>query len=207
MMIVVLFFSPRFNRFDVFLLGMSIVGILVEELSFFGVMRALRLVRSFGVDSRLRRLVRTIQGSLMTILVVFVCIIVVIIVFGICGKDYYGKRMHELGSPVETPRLMFDDIASSFLTLFVVMVGDDWTTPLFDAMDSVSVWVSPLFFIAFYMLSVHVLLNIFVAVILDNFELRDDEKRKRQRIRFEQEFRKRPSDFFKHSDKEFFIYS
>eukprot|EP01028_Stygiella_incarcerata_P003014 TRINITY_DN1571_c0_g2_i1.p1 TRINITY_DN1571_c0_g2~~TRINITY_DN1571_c0_g2_i1.p1 ORF type:complete len:1820 (-),score=401.57 TRINITY_DN1571_c0_g2_i1:2459-7918(-) len=201
------YFRKSFNRFDIFLLIMSIIGILVEELSFFGVMRALRLVRSFGVDSRLRRLVRTIQGSLMTILVVFVCIIALIIVFGICGKDYYGQRMHELGNPGNTPRLMFDDIASSFLTLFVVMVGDDWTTPLFDAMDSVSVWVSPLFFIAFYMLSVNVLMNIFVAVILDNFELRDEEKRKRQRIRFEREFRKRPSKFFKHSDKEFFIYS
>ncbi|CAE7939438.1 CACNA1E, partial [Symbiodinium sp. KB8] len=74
-------------------------------------------------------------------------------------------------------RLNFDDISSALLTLFIITTGENWNTIMFDTMkySGEPFWGS-VYIISWYLFSNLGLVNLFVAVILGNFEEDDDVK-------------------------------
>ncbi|RKP26695.1 Ion transport protein-domain-containing protein [Syncephalis pseudoplumigaleata] len=85
------------------------------------------------------------------------------------------------------PQLNFDTFGDAFLSLFVVLTGENWNELLYDCMRSqkgVMIVVAALFVVIFYCFSHYVIANLFVAVLLENFELDEEEKRARQIVNF-----------------------
>eukprot|EP01064_Diplonema_japonicum_P005387 TRINITY_DN13619_c0_g1_i2.p1 TRINITY_DN13619_c0_g1~~TRINITY_DN13619_c0_g1_i2.p1 ORF type:complete len:1611 (+),score=173.13 TRINITY_DN13619_c0_g1_i2:619-5451(+) len=77
---------------------------------------------------------------------------------------------------VGTPRLNFNSFGVSAVTLFVMTTGDDWVFPLYNLMHCSSDEVVPvalLFFISYFVFTNFVLLNLFTAVAVEQFQLTD----------------------------------
>ncbi|CAG8522362.1 7815_t:CDS:2 [Acaulospora colombiana] len=83
--------------------------------------------------------------------------------------------------------MRFSDIYNSFLTFYQLFSTENWTNVLYSALNYESIVGSPvtaviaaLFLVAYVTLSNFILLNMFIAVIEENFEVAEKEKHKRQ---------------------------
>ena len=71
--------------------------------------------------------------------------------------------------------------------LVFVTTGEGWVEKMeMGARALDSGWLGVLFFIVFYIVSFYMLYNLFIGVILEEFELTDDEKQELQLANFRQ---------------------
>ena len=105
----------------------------------------------------------------------------------------------------EVPRANFDNFAIALLTLFQIMTGEDWTDILYNTLrcfpkpdlkegvigepacpsehrQGLDLVMAMFMMLLFFIFSNYILLEMFTAVILENFELRADEKNNLQVI-------------------------
>ena len=80
------------------------------------------------------------------------------------------------------PRRNFEDFPRAFLLSFQVMTGDDWINQMNDYMEVFSKWVCIPFFL-WAAFSDYCLLSLFIAVILQNFEIAEEKKLELQKHR------------------------
>eukprot|EP01065_Artemidia_motanka_P037883 TRINITY_DN46786_c0_g1_i1.p1 TRINITY_DN46786_c0_g1~~TRINITY_DN46786_c0_g1_i1.p1 ORF type:complete len:2191 (+),score=777.10 TRINITY_DN46786_c0_g1_i1:982-6573(+) len=112
------------------------------------------------------------------VLSVLYMIVMIILVFAAIGMQLfsglYAARFHADVEWMEEEwrsAFHFETLGSAMLTLFLVMAGDNWSLPMYQAMGSNSMFVPALiYFLAFFILSNWVLLSMFVAVLLDEFD-------------------------------------
>ncbi|XP_074652943.1 two pore channel protein 2-like [Tubulanus polymorphus] len=76
----------------------------------------------------------------------------------------------------------FDDFAASLVVLWDVMVVNNWFVFLHAYSEATTKW-SQLYFIAWWLVSVIIVLNLFIALILDNFIMRWDRSQQQNRER------------------------
>ncbi|KAI0109674.1 ion transporter [Nemania sp. FL0031] len=78
----------------------------------------------------------------------------------------------------------FYNIFNSFLGMYQILSSENWTTILYDVTsytDSLNTaWYGAIFLIAWFILSFFILVNMFIAVIQENFDVSEDEKRLEQ---------------------------
>ena len=85
-------------------------------------------------------------------------------------------------------RLNFDDFINSCLCLFTVLTGENWNDVLYNSMKAAeNSWAAIPFVIFFFVFGNYVLVNLFIAVILENFDIQDEEKREKQEALFNQQ--------------------
>jgi len=70
--------------------------------------------------------------------------------------------------PHATPRSNFDSFGWSVLAIFQIVTGEDWNTIMTDGMR-VSLVFSVFYFLSFMLIGFYVILNLFLAILLDNF--------------------------------------
>ena len=130
------------------------------------ILRVLRLGKLMIQKKGIERLVRTLRVSLPMVLNVFVLLLVVYFIFGMFGCLYFG----ELSDGVSIGKYInFKNLAYSILTLIKVSTADDWSNIMLDVMKQKSDW-SSLFFIIFYIITSYLLLNLFILVLIRQFE-------------------------------------
>lgn len=82
------------------------------------------------------------------------------------------------GEPV---RITFFTMYNAFLGMYQVFSSENWTDVLYNATMVQSPynigWISAMFFVGWFILSNFVILNMFIAVIQENFDVSEDEKR------------------------------
>jgi voltage-dependent calcium channel L type alpha-1D len=71
------------------------------------------------------------------------------------------------GSP---PKYNFDRFMSSFTTVFIVLTNDGISTIFYDYYRSVGPIAAILFFISLVIIGQKILLNLFIAILLENFD-------------------------------------
>ena len=78
----------------------------------------------------------------------------------------------------------FTDIYNSFIGMYQVLSSENWTTLMYNATQfttkSNMAWVGAAFFILWFILANFIILNMFIAVIQENFDVTEDEKRLQQ---------------------------
>ena len=110
----------------------------------------------------------------------------VLIIFSLLGMQLFSQ---EAGSGfADRFGQNFDTFWSGMLLLFQVLTGENWIELLEMGMTEDSLVVPVCLFVGYYIIVVYVLLNIFVALIMDNFVVEDDVKRSRQAAQFLHEF-------------------
>ena len=72
-------------------------------------------------------------------------------------------------------RPCFDDFFKAFITIFMVLIGDNWPQYMYKHMIAVGD-LSAVFFIFLQVFGKYVLLNLFLAILLENFDDIDEEE-------------------------------
>lgn len=95
-------------------------------------------------------------------------------VFALVGMSLFaGKIKFDQNNEVdlmngESPRENFDNLTNSLLTIFIVVIGSDWSPIMFSYMRCQG-QNAALFFIFIQICGMIILLNLFLAIMLGNF--------------------------------------
>ena len=91
-------------------------------------------------------------------------------------RHSYGYDVGELINKSLIPRRNFEDLPRAFLLAFQIITGDDWVNQMHDHMYIYNLWTPPLLFFSSFVFCNYTLLSLFIAVILENFEIAEGEK-------------------------------
>ncbi|XP_035261630.1 calcium channel, voltage-dependent, P/Q type, alpha 1A subunit, b isoform X3 [Anguilla anguilla] len=183
------YFHSSFNCFDCAVIVGSIFEVIwavVKPGTSFGisVLRALRLLRIFKVTkywSSLRNLVVSLLSSMKSIISLLFLLFLFIVVFALLGMQLFGGQFNfETG----TPPTNFDTFPAAIMTVFQILTGEDWNVVMYDGIASQGGvkkgMVFSIFFIVLTLFGNYTLLNVFLAIAVDNLanaqELTKDEQ-------------------------------
>ena len=94
-------------------------------------------------------------------------------IFNLLGMELFANIIKFDGIP---PRCNFDTPFSAFVTIFIVIVGEDWHLVMYDhyrflyERSKMEAYVSVAFFMILFFVGNIILLNLFLAILLANFE-------------------------------------
>ncbi|XP_076838432.1 voltage-dependent P/Q-type calcium channel subunit alpha-1A isoform X3 [Brachyhypopomus gauderio] len=183
------YFHSSFNCFDCIVICGSIFEVLwamIQPGTSFGisVLRALRLLRIFKVTkywASLRNLVVSLMNSMKSIISLLFLLFLFIVVFALLGMQLFGGQFNfETG----TPPTNFDTFPAAIMTVFQILTGEDWNMVMYDGIESMGGvnkgMVFSVFFIVLTLFGNYTLLNVFLAIAVDNLanaqELTKDEQ-------------------------------
>ncbi|XP_014851071.1 PREDICTED: voltage-dependent P/Q-type calcium channel subunit alpha-1A isoform X18 [Poecilia mexicana] len=184
------YFHSSFNCFDCVVIVGSIFEVVwatIKPGTSFGisVLRALRLLRIFKVTkywAPLRNLVVSLLNSMKSIVSLLFLLFLFIVVFALLGMQLFGGQFNfEAG----TPPTNFDTFAAAIMTVFQILTGEDWNMVMYDGIESQGGvknkgMVFSIFFIVLTLFGNYTLLNVFLAIAVDNLanaqELTKDEE-------------------------------
>ncbi|XP_072550558.1 voltage-dependent P/Q-type calcium channel subunit alpha-1A isoform X6 [Salminus brasiliensis] len=183
------YFHSSFNCFDCIVICGSIFEVLwamIQPGTSFGisVLRALRLLRIFKVTkywASLRNLVVSLLNSMKSIISLLFLLFLFIVVFALLGMQLFGGQFNfESG----TPPTNFDTFPAAIMTVFQILTGEDWNMVMYDGIESQGGvnkgMVFSIFFIVLTLFGNYTLLNVFLAIAVDNLanaqELTKDEQ-------------------------------
>jgi hypothetical protein len=142
----------------------------------FSALRAFRLFRIFKIfrAGDLRTLLDSIAFTVLTIKDYTILLCLFIYVFALLGMSFFaGKvKFDEDGAydlEGEPPRINFDNLKWSALTVFEIMIGENWNGVMYDHMRTVGA-ASCIYFISLVILGSIIMLNLFLAILLGNFD-------------------------------------
>ncbi|RFU72168.1 cation channel family [Trichoderma arundinaceum] len=183
----------RFHRSwrNIFDLGLAIITsvILIPPvhnsrvyawLTVFQVFRAYRLVLAIPVT---RTLILLVLGSAAGIgnLMLFVFLMTFLVAI-LAAQLFRGQiPVYDDG---ELNRISFNTVFNSFLGMYQILSSENWTNILYSVTSYTTAlktaWIGAVFLIGWFILSFFILINMFIAVIQENFDVSEDEKRLEQ---------------------------
>ncbi|PAA55007.1 hypothetical protein BOX15_Mlig024222g3 [Macrostomum lignano] len=186
------YYSFLFNKFDFFVVVASLSEVLLTETNLMpnlgiSVLRCARLLRVFKVTrywSSLRNLVASLLASMKSIASLLLLLFLFIVIFALLGMQLFGGRFNFETS--EKPRSNFDSFWQSLVTVFQILTGEDWNMVMYHGINSnggignlVGIMVS-FYFVILFICGNYILLNVFLAIAVDNLadvDNSDEEKK------------------------------
>lgn len=174
------YFVSLFNRFDCFVVISSILEMVLLYTDVMpplgvSVLRCVRLLRIFKVTkywTSLCNLVASLINSVRSIASLLLLLFLFIVIFALLGMQVFGGRFNykELE---EKPRHNFDTFVQALLTVFQILTGEDWNEVMYDgirAYGGVSSYgvLACVYFIILFICGNYILLNVFLAIAVDN---------------------------------------
>lgn len=148
------FFRSGWNVFDLVIVSVSLVPA-TGGLEVLRTLRVLRLLRLVSQVPKLREIVEAIGRSLTGLMWTAALLGLVFYIFGVMGTMLFG--------PVDPEN--FGTLGSSLLSLFQTMTLDSWTSVISPIMEIYPwAWV---FFVPFILVATFMVLNLFIAVIVN----------------------------------------
>lgn len=178
--------SVTSNAFDFTIVVFSIISMSMTGVTNLSLLRVFRLCRVARVAKlmheypALRKLLNTAFSSTSALANTCAFILFCMISFALLGMQLYGNNLHP-GDDGLPPRSNFNTFGDSMMTLFQVMTGENWNEVLYGCMNAPKGgWMGLPFVVGWFSMSNFLLLEFFVAVILDNFQIEDEEKMEMQ---------------------------
>lgn len=173
------YFVSLFNRFDCFVVISSILEMVLtytEVMPPLGVsvLRCVRLLRIFKVTKywgSLCNLVASLINSVRSIASLLVLLFLFIVIFALLGMQVFGGRFNS--EEWEKPRYNFDNFYQSLLTVFQILTGEDWNEVMYvgikayGGVSSIGI-LACIYFIILFICGNYILLNVFLAIAVDN---------------------------------------
>jgi voltage-gated sodium channel len=150
------FFKDPWCIFDFLVVAIALVPA-TGSLSVLRALRVLRILRLINKIESMRRVVSALLGSLPGLGSVFGLVLIVFYVSGVIATNMYGSEFPQ----------RFGSLGTSFYTLFQVMTLEGWSEEI--ARPIMEVYpMAWLFFLIFIFISTFIVVNLFVAVIVDS---------------------------------------
>jgi|LauGreDrversion4_2_1035121.scaffolds.fasta_scaffold349919_1 hypothetical protein len=140
------------------------------------VMRVSRVIRLIGKNKGLSALIDTIIFSLPSLMNVLGLLFLILFMFAILGSFFFRDIKKGL---IIGPDMNFKNFGNSMLMVFRMTTGEDWNNIMFDCMRTEDDCImsgtcgSPyaaIYFVLFILFSTYIMLNLFVLVILQQFD-------------------------------------
>ncbi|XP_069795822.1 voltage-dependent L-type calcium channel subunit alpha-1D-like isoform X10 [Narcine bancroftii] len=173
------YFVSLFNRFDCFVVCGGIVETILVELEVMSplgisVFRCVRLLRIFKVTRHwqsLSNLVASLLNSMRSIASLLLLLFLFIIIFSLLGMQLFGGKFNF--DETQTKRSTFDNFPQALLTVFQILTGEDWNMVMYDGImayggPSSSGMIVCIYFIILFICGNYILLNVFLAIAVDN---------------------------------------
>ncbi|KAG2185318.1 hypothetical protein INT44_002108 [Umbelopsis vinacea] len=148
-------------------------------LTIFQVMRSYRVI--FLLPPVYRLMANVLGDGEGVFNLTFFTFLVLFLLCPVAMQLYGGDFTHVAG--IDEPVMRFDNFYQSFLALFQILTGENWTEILYNTMQSqanLSTVYAGLFAIFFYFVGHYVVLNLFIAIVMENFDMDEDEMRQLQ---------------------------
>jgi voltage-dependent calcium channel L type alpha-1D len=187
--------SDPFNNFDFVIVVTSLIELTVSAFTDgsgsggISALRAFRLFRVFKLAKRwkdLQELLAAMQRTVLQVGNFAVLLFLFIFIYALVGLQFFSNRLHfnpQTGAPVsitspqyasgEIPRANFDTFIWSMVTVFQVLTGENWNSVMYDCWRATS-WIAPVYFLSLVILGGFIVMNIFLAILLSNFEGNED---------------------------------
>ncbi|XP_072181814.1 voltage-dependent L-type calcium channel subunit alpha-1D-like [Diadema setosum] len=203
------YFVSLFNRFDCFVVCSSIIEVVFIYASIIppigiSVLRCVRLLRVFKATrywTSLRNLVASLLNSMRSIASLLLLLFLFILIFALLGMQVFGGHFNFESTELK-PRSNFDSFFQSLFTVFQILTGEDWNEVMYDGIqayggvNSIGILAST-YFIILYICGNYILLNVFLAIAVDNLadaesltalEKEKEEEKRNKSIRRANEF-------------------
>ena len=182
---IVEYTASAFNLFDAFIVCTSIFELIMFFASkgeqaggFITVLRAGRLFRVFKLARKwtdLNDVLRTVIKSFSSLLPLSVILCLFMFIYSLLGMQLYGGAMFfptrgdcNPWEDCSIPRANFDDFGTSFVAIFQMMTGEDWNVVMYDGIAATST-ASFFYFMVLVVFGNYIILNLFLAILLEGF--------------------------------------
>lgn len=192
------YMKDRWNQLDIFIVMLSIVGIILEEMktnvipinpTIIRVMRVLRIARVLKLlkmAKGIRALLDTVIQALPQVGNLGLLFFLLFFIFAALGVELFGRLECSEEHPCEGlgEHAHYRNFGMAFLTLFRVATGDNWNGIMKDTLRTdcdnsdncltnccVSQVIAPVYFVVFVLMAQFVLVNVVVAVLMKHLEV------------------------------------
>jgi len=178
------YWMDDWNKFDFLVVVLSAIGQMggsvVGGFNVIRVFRIGRVLRLVQRAERLRELFQTLWWSMPALWNVGSLLMIILFIYAIIGMSFFGNfgYMNEATGRVELREPLsqivnFQTFPNAMLLLWRVMTGDEWGVLYKAYMDEEAGgngWGATLYFMTFWMLGSLVLVNLYIAVVLDVYQ-------------------------------------
>jgi hypothetical protein len=186
------YFSSAWNKFDFFVVSASFLDIAMANMSanslkvirvgpqLARIMRVMRVSRLFKLLNKykgLQALIQTITFSLPSVMNAFALLSLVYFIFSVLAVFFFKDTTE--GQNLDA-YMNFVNFTQSMMFMLRLSTGEDWPMVMYDLMNTKedcipgancgTAW-APLFFIMFVLIQQYVMVDLFVLIILQQFDL------------------------------------
>ncbi|KAI9323588.1 Ion transport protein-domain-containing protein [Dichotomocladium elegans] len=179
------FFHPKTNRVDLLIAIVTCIiqippihdnRVVYAWLTGFQIIRIYRIVLAIP---RLRTLSFRVLGSVWGLINLVFFIVLATVLCAIMAFQLFEGLLND-----SEDEMRFFSIYNSFAALYQLFSGEDWTSVLYSSMEasvsSKTAAITALFLVLWFLCSNFILVNMFIAVLMENFETAEEEKKQRQ---------------------------
>ncbi|MEN8168009.1 MAG: ion transporter [Pseudomonadota bacterium] len=152
------YFGDGWNLFDFSIILLSLIPATGDLALIARLARLMRVLRLISTIPKLRLIVETLMRSIPSMGHVMLLMSIIFYVYAIAGYNLFHRHDPE----------HWGNLGLSMLTLFRVVTLEDWTDVMYTALGLYS-WAW-LYFISFIFVGTFVIINLFIAVVLNNLE-------------------------------------
>ncbi|KAI5206104.1 hypothetical protein E4T39_02644 [Aureobasidium subglaciale] len=150
-------------------------------LTFFQIIRIYRVVLAVEIT---RTLILTVLGDFSGFANLIMFVMLLCFLAAIFATQIFRGQIPQENDDGEAIRVPFFDIYNAFLGMYQIFSSENWTDIMYDV-TSYNVaynngWIGAAFCIMWFILANFIVLNMFIAVIQENFDVSEDEKRLQQ---------------------------
>ncbi|KAG5914788.1 hypothetical protein E4U61_005325 [Claviceps capensis] len=176
------------NLFDILLAVATTIMLLppiqntraYQWLTVFQILRAYRIVLAIPVT---RKLILLVLGNAAGIANLMLFVFLMTFLVAIFASQLFRGQIPKYEGD-ELVKISFFTIYNSFLGMYQILSSENWTQILYSVTShskaSHTAWIGAIFLIGWFILSFLILVNMFIAVIQENFDVSEDEKRLEQ---------------------------
>ncbi|MDH5325037.1 MAG: ion transporter [Gammaproteobacteria bacterium] len=159
-----LYFGDGWNLFDFTVVVVSLIPATGEYAMIARLARLLRIARLISTIPELRLIVSTLVRSIPSMGHVLLLMGVIFYIYAVAGYHLFHQHDPE----------HWRNLGISLLTLFRVVTLEDWTDVMYKAMELHHLFW--LYFVSFVTVGTFVVINLFIAVVLNNLEEAKQER-------------------------------
>lgn len=174
------------NQFNCVIVLTSIVDISISQASNYQLggsavtaIRAIRLLRVFKLAKtwkKFRFLLKAVIKTAKEIVTFSILLLLFIFTYTLLGLELFAdKAKFNSAGDVDfdngtSPMYNFDSFFNAFTTVFIVLTNDSWQSMYYAHYRAVNSTAATLFFISLVIIGQKILLNLFLAILLENFD-------------------------------------
>jgi len=152
------YFGDGWNVFDFTIVVVSLIPASGDLAMLARLARLLRVLRLISMIPELRLIVTTLIRSIPSMGNIMLLMSLIFYIYAVAG--YHLFHVHD-------PQ-HWDSLGLAMLTLFRIVTLEDWTDVMYTAMElSPYAWI---YFVSFVILGTFVIINLFIAVVLNNLD-------------------------------------